>query len=102
GWRRYHGRMAPHLTRWPHPEPPSTQALLALYHAEGLAPSSWSNGPGDRYSEHEHSYAKLLFCAAGSIRFLVRGVPFDLTPADRLELPPHTPHAAVVGPGGVT
>src|SRR5207248_1363697 len=22
----------------------------------------WSNGPGDRYGEHEHAYTKLLYC----------------------------------------
>jgi hypothetical protein len=38
----------------------------------------------------------------GSIRFLVGDQPFDLEAGDRLDLPAGTPHAAVVGPQGVT
>ena len=40
--------------------------------AEGLEPGTWSNGPGDRYSPHEHAYDKVMVCAAGSIRFTPR------------------------------
>ena len=28
--------------------------------AEGLDPSPWSNGPGDRYAAHEHGYDKVI------------------------------------------
>ena len=71
--------------------------------AEGLAPGSWSNGPGDRYAAHEHGYDKVLVVASGSIRF---GLPdivetADLGPGDRLELPTRTRHDAIVGPDGV-
>ena len=37
--------------------------------AEGLAPSAWSNGPGDRYGAHEHDYDKVIAVESGSIRF---------------------------------
>jgi mannose-6-phosphate isomerase-like protein (cupin superfamily) len=70
----------------------------------GVEPSAWSNGPGDRYGVHEHSFTKLLVCATGSITFLIGpdAVPVDLKPGDGFVLPPHTPHAAVVGPAGCT
>jgi uncharacterized protein YjlB len=71
---------------------------------EGLDPSAWSNGPGDRYGAHEHGYDKVIAVERGSIRF---GLPdlaevVELETGDRLELPAGTRHDAVVGPLGVT
>ena len=70
----------------------------------GVEPMAWSNGPGDRYAPHEHPYTKLLVCAEGSITFLVGDdeVPVELEAGQGFELPPHTLHAAVVGPAGCT
>lgn len=70
--------------------------------AEGLEPRWWSNGPGDSYDAHSHPYHKVLFCARGSISFEAAGRAFTLHPGDRLDIPPGTPHAAAVGPEGVT
>jgi chorismate synthase len=72
--------------------------------AEGLAPSTWSNGPGDRYGAHDHGYDKVIVVASGSIAFGLPGVrrTVDLAAGDRLELPAATRHDAVVGPSGVT
>lgn len=72
--------------------------------AEGLDPSSWSNGPGDRYTAHDHPFDKVIVVAAGSITF---GLPADgrsieLEAGDRLDLPAGTAHDAHVGPIGVT
>jgi quercetin dioxygenase-like cupin family protein len=73
---------------------------------EGEADScyAWSNGPGTVYGSHTHSYRKILYCLRGSIRFdlVESGEKIELEPGDRLELAPLTPHAAIVGPGGVT
>ena len=71
--------------------------------AAGLAPASWSNGPNDRYSAHDHGYDKVLVVAAGSIRFGLpdRGEAVDLGVGDRLDLPAGTKHDAIVGPDGV-
>jgi quercetin dioxygenase-like cupin family protein len=70
---------------------------------EGLAPGLWTNGPGDRYGEHEHGYDKVIVVAAGSIRFGLpdTGGALDLETGDRLELPAGTAHDALVGPDGV-
>ncbi len=72
--------------------------------AEGLDPSPWSNGPGDRYGAHEHGYDKVIAVTSGSIAF---GLPaatesIELAAGDRIELPAGTRHDAVVGPAGVT
>ena len=77
-------------------------ALQARLIGEGLDPGAWSNGPGDRYSSHDHDYDKVIVVAAGAIRFgLARG-PLDLAAGDRLELVAGTSHDAIVGGAGVT
>jgi quercetin dioxygenase-like cupin family protein len=72
--------------------------------ADGLAASTWGNGPGDRYAAHSHGYDKIVVVADGSIDF---GLPDDrdrvrLEVGDRLELPAGVRHDALVGPDGVT
>jgi quercetin dioxygenase-like cupin family protein len=89
------------VTPWRHAEPPAEAALERLLRAEGLAPSWWSNAPGDRYRSHEHPYHKVLYCARGSISFELAGEQLPLSPGDRLDIPPGTPHSALVGPEGV-
>ena len=93
----------PTLTPWPHAEPPAEEALERALASEGLAPHWWSNGPGDRYGVHSHPYHKVLYCARGSIRFVLGegGREFELSPGDRLDIPPGTAHSAVVGAQGV-
>ncbi len=71
---------------------------------EGLDPTPWSSGPGDRYAAHEHGYDKVIVVERGSIRF---GLPagaesIDLESGDRLELPAGTRHGATGGGCGVT
>ena len=79
-------------------------SLADRLRSEGLAPGSWSNGPGDRYSAHAHDYDKVIVVARGSIRFGLRGSGdmAELATGDRLELPAGTPHDALVGADGVT
>jgi quercetin dioxygenase-like cupin family protein len=76
-------------------------AIEARLRSEGLAPSAWENGPGDRYGWHQHPYDKVLYCASGSITFHTPDGDVELSPGDRMELPAGTDHAADVGPDGV-
>ncbi|HSK94249.1 MAG TPA: cupin [Candidatus Angelobacter sp.] len=84
-------------------EPGVAAAERALRNA-GVAPSAWSNGPGDTYAAHEHATTKLLICAEGSITFLIGpdGTPVEITPGVGFVLPAGTRHAARVGPHGCT
>jgi uncharacterized protein YjlB len=84
--------------------PPSSAAVAERLRHEGVEPYAWSNGPNDRYEVHQHRYAKLLMCAAGSITFLIGpdAEPLELQPGDGFVLPAGTPHAALVGPAGCT
>ena len=92
------------LTRWPQSVPPTHSQLDAILRQDNLSPSWWSNGPGDRYGAHSHSYSKVLFCAEGSITFRIEteGADYTLQPGDRLDIPRGISHSAVVGPGGVS
>ncbi|HUP83547.1 MAG TPA: cupin [Candidatus Limnocylindria bacterium] len=78
--------------------------LEARLVAEGLAPSSWSNAPGDAYAAHQHGYDKVLVAARGSITFHLvdLGYGVNLSAGERLDLPATTSHAATVGNAGVT
>lgn len=72
--------------------------------AEGLAPGSWSNGPGDVYGAHRHGFDKVLVVERGSILFGLPelGTSVALEVGDRLDLPAGTSHDAVIGRSGVT
>lgn len=76
---------------------------LSRVRGEARDAYEWSNGPGDRYSEHQHGYTKLLYCTEGSIEFFTDdGRTISLTRGDRMVLPAGTRHSAVVGPHGVS
>ena len=80
-----------------------TDDLRRRMHDEGLEPSAWANGPGDRYAAHEHDYDKVIAVERGSIRFGLSAEDrsVELAVGDRLELPAGTRHDALVGPTGV-
>lgn len=79
-------------------------AIEAAFARDDLRPSRWSNAAGDTYSQHSHTYHKVLFCLAGSITFQIvaSGQSIKLRPGDRLDITPNTLHAASVGAEGVT
>jgi quercetin dioxygenase-like cupin family protein len=78
--------------------------LMNKLRAEASGCYSWSNGPGDRYAPHSHSYEKVLYCVDGSITFVLEqeGKHLELKPGDRMVLPTGTVHSAIVGPAGCT
>ena len=98
------------VLRWQERETPQEQDLYRRMQRDGLKPYSWSNGPGESYAVHSHSYEKVLYCVRGSIRFVLpeqadtagnRGV-IDLAPGDCMVLPAGIRHSAQVGSHGVT
>ncbi len=97
------------VIRWQGPSLPQEQTLQKRMQEEGLKPYAWSNGPGDRYAVHSHTYEKVLYCVRGSIRFVLPDHPeveqngaIDLFPGDCMILPAGVLHSAHVGPQGVT
>jgi quercetin dioxygenase-like cupin family protein len=77
---------------------------MARLRGEATGCYSWSNGPGDRYAPHSHSYEKVLYCVDGSITFVLEaaGSSLELKAGDRMVLPAGTIHSAIVGPSGCT
>ena len=98
------------VVRWREATLPQEQELRRRMQQEGLSPYTWSNGPGDSYAVHSHSYEKVLYCVSGSIRFVLPDgldAPgnmsvIDLAPGDCMILPAGVRHSALVGPQGVT
>ncbi len=88
---------------WSKEGTPSEDDLRRTMAAEGLQPHRWSNAPCDTYSAHSHTYHKVLYVVEGSITFRLpeTGQQLTLRAGDRLELPAHTRHDAVVGTEGV-
>jgi quercetin dioxygenase-like cupin family protein len=84
--------------------PQQHDALMARLRNEATGCYAWSNGPGDRYSPHSHTYEKVLYCTDGSITFVLEreGKELRLNAGDRMVLPAGTVHSAMVGPGGCT
>ena len=92
------------ITRWDRTEAPSEHELRALMRHENLAPYAWSNGPGDLYEPHAHSYNKVIYVVAGSITWILpeTGEEMETRKGDRLDVPCGVVHGARVGPEGVT
>jgi quercetin dioxygenase-like cupin family protein len=94
------------VVRWQGQESPQEEELWRRMRQEGLSPYTWSNGPGDTYAVHSHSYEKVLYCVRGSIRFTLPDardvIAVDLAPGDCFILPVGIRHGALVGPQGVT
>ncbi len=91
------------VKKWPHEYHPTKEKLQQLLQDENLTPYLWANDPHEVYPAHEHSYYKIIYVVSGSITF---GFPIDDEPTtlragDRLELPAHIQHNAVVGADGV-
>jgi quercetin dioxygenase-like cupin family protein len=92
------------VQRWDQPNKPSESELMDKYRQEGLQPYAWSNGPGDVYAPHSHSYHKVIYVVHGSITWLLpdQGEEITTKAGDRIDLPSGVLHAARVGPDGVT
>jgi quercetin dioxygenase-like cupin family protein len=82
----------------------SPEELMAKLRSEASGCYSWSNGPGDRYAPHSHTYEKVLYCVDGSITFALEheGKQLELKPGDRMVVPAGAVHSAIVGPSGCT
>ena len=91
------------VIRWSDDSTPDEAMLRSILADEDLHPYVWSNGPGDVYGAHDHSYQKVIYVVRGSITFGLpdAGDKITLHSGDRLELPAGVRHNAVVGPDGV-
>jgi quercetin dioxygenase-like cupin family protein len=91
------------IIRWSDEKLPDESSLRSQLADENLYPYVWSNGPGDVYGAHSHSYHKVIYVVRGSITFGLpdSGDKVTLNSGDRLELPAGVTHDAIVGHQGV-
>jgi quercetin dioxygenase-like cupin family protein len=91
------------VRHWPAGTAPDEASIRRVLADEALHPYAWSNGPGDVYPAHSHTYDKVIYVVHGSIAFGLpeRGEQVRLRAGDRLDLPAGIAHDAVVGPEGV-
>lgn len=91
------------VQRWQSQEEPDEAKIRTILQEEGLEAYRWSNGPGDVYSTHSHSYHKVVYVVAGTIEFSMpdQADPVVLGAGDCLEIPAGVRHGATVGSGGV-
>lgn len=91
------------VLRWPHPRPLPEEEIVRFFAARGMEQARWSNGAGEVYAVHSHSYRKILFCLSGEITFHLpqTNENIALGPGDRLIIPAGVHHSATVGPEGV-
>lgn len=61
----------------------------------------WQDKAGAVYEEHSHEGKVVLLVTEGSMDVAIDGTTSTLRAGDRLDIPPHTPHSALVGPQGV-
>ena len=98
------------IIHWSQSSPPQEHMLRQRMQQQGLQPYIWSNGPGDTYAPHTHSYEKVLYCLRGSIRFTLpthldetgSSMYADLKAGDCMLLPAGICHSAQVGEHGVS
>jgi quercetin dioxygenase-like cupin family protein len=91
------------VIRWSDGTSPDEESLRKILAEEDLHGYHWSNGPGDVYSAHTHSFNKVIYVVSGSITFGLpdSGEQLTLHIGDRLNLPAGVAHNAVVGSKGV-
>ena len=91
------------VKRWQGGPSPDSQLIEACMQAENLPYYRWSNGPGDVYGAHQHTYDKVIYIVQGTITFGLpeEGGQLTLAAGDRLSLPAGVVHNAVVGQHGV-
>ncbi len=82
------------LTRWNKTVPPAGPVLRRALQMDGLSVLEWTDPPGTIYPVHTHPFAQVRVILHGQLRI---GLPetaeeIILTPGDRLDLDPETPH----------
>jgi len=69
---------------------------------EGMVTAWWSDVPGTHVAMHAHDFPETRWVLEGYLRVTLEGQALELGPGDRLDLPPHVPHATeVIGLGQV-
>ena len=78
-----------------------SERYIKKFESEGFkSVYEWQDAAGTVYPEHSHSGKVSLFVTDGSIAFDFSGEKKEVTAGQRFDVPPNTPHSAVVGQTG--
>jgi quercetin dioxygenase-like cupin family protein len=83
--------------RWSKHYESAEEELVALLDAKKIDAERWTAEGNESFAPHRHTLDKTLWCADGSIIFMIEGKKFSLQPGDTLELPADTVHEATAG-----
>ncbi len=86
--------------RWSKVYESAEEELLAVFSHKKITAERWDAEPGEVFEAYVHPYDKTLWCAEGSITFVVDAVRISMQPGDTLDLPANTMHQAIAGMGG--
>ena len=79
----------------------SETEILNRVSCEGCAPRRVIEAPGAIYSTHKNTYDLVLAFLRGSAEIRVGENVYHCVAGDKLNIPGHLPHSAVVGTKGV-
>ena len=87
--------------RWAKTYEAGESELVTFLESRGIEAERWAGEENEAYATHVYDYDKRLWCADGSIAFLVNGTTrFALQAGDGLSIPANTTHEAVAGFAG--
>jgi mannose-6-phosphate isomerase-like protein (cupin superfamily) len=78
----------------------SDNDIKAAFRTEGAAPECIYEPAGFTYETHSRPYDIVLAYLDGEMELNVDGEEYHCLPGDRMFIPAHTEHSAVVGPRG--
>jgi quercetin dioxygenase-like cupin family protein len=88
--------------RWSPTYEPSEFELIRLLENRKIDAEPWTAEAGETIASHQNDHDKRLWCAEGSIIFVIDGKPLSMQAGDAMELPAGTPHEATAGLTGCT
>jgi hypothetical protein len=78
-----------------------SERYMQQFEEEGFASVyEWQDPAGTVYPEHSHEGKVSIFVTDGSITFDFSGEKKEILAPRRFDIPPNTPHSAVVGSAG--
>ena len=86
--------------RWSKVYESAEEELMAYLNNKHIAAERWKAEAFEAFSPHKHPKDKQLWCAEGSIVFLIAGSKISLQAGDALDLPARMVHEATAGISG--
>jgi quercetin dioxygenase-like cupin family protein len=86
--------------RWSKDYESAEEELEGLLEAMNIKAERWTAEAGKAFALHMNAHDKRLWCAEGSINYIVNGKKISLQPGDALDLPGYAAHEAQAGISG--